>query len=1039
MSRKPKLLFKAPVGTASGYGVHARQLLGGLLEDGDFDVSVRGLSWGHTSFLHSENMETIRQLSLKHEAEAQAGTKYDISVQVTIPNEFEKLADFNVGVTAGIEVDRVSPVWLQKANEMDLLVVPSTHSMQGFTNTAYHAPDGHVLRLDKVPVVVVPEGFDPTLFNTSKAEPLVDLVPDFNFLFVGLGLNHKMGEDRKNVSHLVKWFCDVFKGRADVGLVLKVGLVNNSLADLEVAKRRVLEIKSMVGCGELPRIKVVHGRLSDEELSALYRHPKIKAFVSLTHGEGFGLPLLEAAACGLPVLTTDWSGHLDFLRHGDEKTFVPIDHELREIPDSAVWDGVMERGSHWAYPKEADAKLKMRKMVAGPEKPMEWAANLARIVHEKFTIPTVTSAFAGVVKDAYVAFRSRRPKDRASAIEVLKKRFTGDRPSLLYTMPMSAGDVFMSTSIVGSLRHKFPGHKIYFATDPKYFSIVKPCEWIDEVIQWEEWMGDVPFTERVFDEVYTPNLGIQMRFSNWVHGGKGRNILDEMAVHCDVKPGPFWNIAASGNGVSAPDVTLPGSEYAVVHTGAGKGQWAARNYLHWQEVVDNITTLTSMKVVQVGTPDEPALNGCVNMLGKTADYRELAYVVSEATLFVGIDSVAMHMAAAMEVPVVALFGSSYPTSTGPRAATPLPVLLETPDRYTCKKACYQYTCEVDPDHPCINEVTPRTVVESVLLSLNSGLGPKMAEYKEHRPAISGYTHVFNAETGGYPYVESITSMLGFCDEVVVVDGGSDDGTVEKVKAIGDPRIRVLTRKWDWKEPGMDGMQKAFGRAMCKGEFLWQMDCDEVVHEDDYEKVRKLVKRFPKDVDILDLPVIELWGDAKHARCGRHAWKWRLSRNNFRITHGINKHARLMDEKTGKVYAKRGMSDGCEYVDIMTHEYVPHRNFWSEEIERLRLTDPEAYGERMNSIFESMPSVWHLSWCDLSRKVRNFKQFWNRSWGCLYGQETPEDRFPTVTGPDDAEGIQQVVEVLREQGDEHQKAPLFLVRRDPPKAIEGWLP
>ena len=345
--------------------------------------------------------------------------------------------------------------------------------------------------------------------------------------------------------------------------------------------------------------------------------------------------------------------------------------------------------------------------------------------------------------------------------------------------------------------------------------------------------------------------------------------------------------------------------------------------------------------------------------GKTT-YRQLASVIKDSKLVLGIDSVSMHLAAGLNVNHISLFGSSYAGSTGPivplkltkesfvgienttsaifDVAKPscLSVLMETPDRRGCDKACYKYECKVEKEYPCINEIKPQEVYLQTLSSLSMIDTPEDAShyevsYEEYNPKVSGYTHVFNAESGEYPFIQSITSMLGFCDEVVVVDGGSDDGTVEKIKAIDDDRIKLVERKWDWDEPGMDGMQKAYGRAMCTGEFLWQQDVDEVVHEDDYEKVRKLVKRFPKQVDLLHLPIVELWGDSKTVRTDRHSWKWRLSRNNFRISHGIATHARLVDEETGKVYAKAGQSDGCEYVDIMTNEYITHGGFYTGQI------------------------------------------------------------------------------------------------------------
>lgn len=1057
---KKRLVFKGPVLTSSGYGVHARQLLRAVVESGEYDVGVVAINWGRTPFVYDRSPEFERIFSLmrKHEDSLRLGAEYDVSVQVTIPNEFEKMARVNVGVTAGIEVDRVSPQWISKANELvDLVVVPSTHSARTFLDTRYKLSDGRVVGLEK-PLVVCPEGVDVSVFNGEPVDSPLELAPEFNFLAVGLGFERGFGEDRKNLSTLVKWFCEVFKGEKSVGLVLKASMVNNSLTDFEGVRARVAEIKAAVGCGELPRVVVVHGRLSDKEMAALYKNPRIKALVSLTHGEGFGLPILEAAACGLPVVATNWSGHLDFLNVDGKRRFVPIEHELAPIPKSAVWEGVMEDGSRWAYPKEGDAKLKLRKVVASYDKPREWAGELGARVREKFSLESVGRAFLDALRGFLGAHAEARPRTPADAVAVIKKKLgiVPGQKTLLFTMPMSAGDVFVATAVVYSLKKKFSDHRLFFATDERYVEILRGNKDVDEVVRYEGWMADVPFCERVFDQVYTPNLAIQTVHSNWVHGGKGRLLGDEMAAQCRVE---FGECSIERDPVAG----LP-EEYVVLHPGSGKGQWEARSYLHWQEVVDNVVALTGFPIVQVGQRDDPLYQNVVDLRGRTT-YNQLADVVARAACLVGIDTVSTHMAAALGTPHVAIYGSSYSTSTGPVNEKGVPcVLIDTPSRYTCEKACYKYQCTVDRDHPCVNEIAPRKIVEGALSVLYSArvfadferTGRKnlqeshdevvkrfdaqklLSTYKERRSKIAGYTHVLDAESRGFPYVESILSMLGFCDEVVVVDGGSTDGTLEKIRAIGDPRIKVLERKWDLSEPGMDGMQKAFGRAMCSvgpDDFLWQQDADEVVHEDDYEKIRRLVRRFPRDVDVLHLPVVELWGDAKTVRTDRHAWKWRLSRNSFRVTHGINKDARVVDQKTGRTHAKKGASDGCEYVDIMTGEHLPHKGFWTDELELLRRSDPAEYGRRMNAVFGELPSVFHYSWADIPRKIRNFKQFWNVCWSNLYADPAPVDRFPDVATEEDV--LRKAIE-LKERGGEHGPASTFVLGRTNPAVAGDWL-
>jgi ADP-heptose:LPS heptosyltransferase/glycosyltransferase involved in cell wall biosynthesis len=1033
-----KLILRAPILTASGYGVHSRQILKALLASGEYDISIMACNWGNTSYLLDKNpfLDKVKDLIVKHEMEKNQGqTNYDISVQVTIPNEFEKLARINIGVTAGIEVDRVSPEWLKKINEkVDLVVVPSVHSRETMASVGYNSPEGQ-LRLSK-PIALCHEGVDTRTYNTDPVPEDVkkfELVSPFNFLFVGLGLDKGMGEDRKNLSNLVKWFCERFKDDPSVGLVIKGAMVNGSLMDYEMFTNRIKQIKDSTGAGKYPTIQVIHGKLSDAEMAGLYKHPQVKALVSLTHGEGFGLPLLEAAACGLPVLATAWSGQLDFLCIDGRKRFVPIDFDLAEIPDACVWNGVMEKGSRWANVKEDDVKLKMKKLSLSYEKPREWADELAKHVAENFSEQKTGFQFYQTVHQFIEMHGKNNPRSEEEAISLLKDRFKVEgKKTLIYTMPMSAGDVYISTAVVDSLRKKYPEHCIFFATGEKYKDILLGNPDIDQVIPWENWMQNVPLVERVFDEVFTPNLSIQTISANWVKRGKGRLLGEEMAHLCDVK---FGNYKIT----SAPVEGLP-EKYIVINPGAGKGQWEARNYLHWQEVITNLSKLSGLPVVQVGTAEDPEYKDVIDFRGKTS-YNQLATVISGAKLLVSIDSVTSHLAAGFNVEQVSIYGSSYATSTGPvQKKKGLAVLMDTPDRYSCDKACYKYQCSVDKDHPCVNEIPPKEIVSAALHLITAGTPQhKMAleGYQEVRPTISGYTHVLNPSKQGYPWRESISSMLGFCDQVVVVDGGSEDETLEKLKswAEKEPRLQVVERKWDWEEPGMDGMQKAFGRAMCTGDFLWQQDCDEVVHEDDYEKVRKLVKRFPNDVNLLHLPVIELWGDGQTCRTDRHTWKWRISRNDYRITHGIFKDARVVDEKTGKTFAKKGMSDGCEYIDMMDYTYIPHKGFYDQSMEMLRRSNPPAFGAKMNQIYGELPCVFHYSWCDIPRKIRNFRDFWDKCWSNLYNEPAPTPRFPDVKTDGD---VVKKAEQMKLQGGEHQTAPTFKLERSNPNSMKNWL-
>ena len=356
-SMTKKILLKGPLLTRSGYGEQARFALRSLRSREDlFEVFIQPLQWGQTSWINdtSDERRWIDRTIEKTIAYIQQGGKFDMSLQVTIPNEFENIATVNIGYTAGIETTKVSPQWIMKANQMKKVITVSSHSKNMFENTEYQVQnqyDGQRLLLKtSVPIDYVNYPVK-TFENLPELE--LDVTSKFNFLTVA-----QFGP-RKNLQNTIKWFIEEFRND-DVGLIVKSNIAKNCLMDRKKLYNDLTMFIRQQGDRNC-KIYLLHGDMTDDEIHSLYRNPKVNAYVSLPHGEGFGLPLFEAAYSGLPVVATGWSGQLDFLvDENGEEHFYNVAFDLQPVQKEVVWDGVITAESMWAYPRETSAKEQMR-------------------------------------------------------------------------------------------------------------------------------------------------------------------------------------------------------------------------------------------------------------------------------------------------------------------------------------------------------------------------------------------------------------------------------------------------------------------------------------------------------------------------------------------------------------------------------------------------------------------------------------------------------------------------------------------------------
>lgn len=400
---KKSVLLKGPLLTRSGYGEQTRFALRALQSRPDlFDVYIQPLQWGTTSWVSDINEERtwIDTTIEKTIAYIQNGGSFDISVQSTVPNEFENIASVNIGYTAGIETTKVAPQWLEKSNNnMDKLIVVSNHSKQVFENTSYMAKnpetgeqiDNYGLR---VPVDAVNY---PVKNYTDLPELELELDYDFNFIIVS-----QYGP-RKNIAKTIKLFMHEFKDE-EVGLIVKTNMAKNSHIDFLKTQEKIKKIISEVPDMENRKCKIYlfHGDMTDEEMHSLYLHPQIKALVSLTHGEGFGLPLFEAAYSGIPVVTVGWSGQLDFLVDDSGKSnFYNVSYDINNVQEEAVWEGIIQADSKWAYARDNSAQKQMRQCYEDlTVNNVHYAEEYAQFLKEKFSEEAMYAKFVDSVLSA---------------------------------------------------------------------------------------------------------------------------------------------------------------------------------------------------------------------------------------------------------------------------------------------------------------------------------------------------------------------------------------------------------------------------------------------------------------------------------------------------------------------------------------------------------------------------------------------------------------------------------------------------------------
>ena len=352
---KTTCVISCPADTYSGYGARSRDYIKALIQSKpDWDIKILSQRWGNTRFGY---LKDHNEADLASRIIANLSAQPDVWMQITVPNEFQKVGKYNIGLTAGIETTICDPSWIEGCNRMDLIIVSSEHAKQTFIRSAFDIQDNvtkqitHSIRLT-APVQVLFEGIDIDKYKVVDSTFDLDSIQEsFCYLVVGHWMQGNLGEDRKNIGYTIKAFLETFKNKKNApALLLKVQAGSGtSITDRETLLDRIDAIRKTVN-GTLPNIYILHGEMTDDEVNSLYNHTKVKAMISLTKGEGFGRPLLEFSLVNKPIIASAWSGQLDFL---DAEFTKLIGGTLNNIHPSAVVDKMIIKESQWFTPDDA--------------------------------------------------------------------------------------------------------------------------------------------------------------------------------------------------------------------------------------------------------------------------------------------------------------------------------------------------------------------------------------------------------------------------------------------------------------------------------------------------------------------------------------------------------------------------------------------------------------------------------------------------------------------------------------------------------------
>jgi glycosyltransferase involved in cell wall biosynthesis len=400
---KPTLVFQGPVFTRSGYGDHCRDLIKSLYKMDKFDIKLIPLRWGNTPQNQVDPSTEFGQKMLS-QVIPQIESQPDVFIQVSVANEFEPKGKFNIGITAGVETTICPKDFIDGSNKMDLIIVPSNFTKGNIGGTIYQQKNqqtGEIVGEIKTtkPIEVLFEGVDVDVFG--KANPTTDILEnvkeDFNFLIVGHWLKGSLGQDRKDIGMAIKTFASVFKYLPKdkrPGLIVKTSHAGFSVMDRETTRQKIEDVLKPIG-DDIPSVYLIHGDLEEADMANLYHHPKVKAMLSFTKGEGYGRPMAEFTLTGKPIIASGWSGQLDFL---PKEHSVLLEGQLTQVDESSA-DKFIMKEAQWFTVNYSNAANKIYDVFNKYNDYLKQSGGLKENTLKNFTLEKMNERFEEILNN----------------------------------------------------------------------------------------------------------------------------------------------------------------------------------------------------------------------------------------------------------------------------------------------------------------------------------------------------------------------------------------------------------------------------------------------------------------------------------------------------------------------------------------------------------------------------------------------------------------------------------------------------------------